>query len=789
MKRIFSGYFVDGELKPLSERQQNNLRRFASAVIGSVALSFLVVFMCLYALAPSVEVSHTMAAIMEGLIVLALLYVIANGFAMRMGKSNQLLLLATWLSIPIWCFYLFRSEGELIAALPIFFIRQLFTLPRQQFLASVTGWSLASLWVIAELNAATAAISLRYLLISIIALVPLYLSLQWREAPRAILQMQVLRRVIMSYAVIGPLLILIEMWWPMGISLSLNTLATIASLILLVLSRWLSVGWVKVIFFSVFLLVHVPAVISQGEKGIILMSLIFFSGYVLLPRVVFLFFAIMVLAFDLLLLQSLTDGNVGERIALFMMSFLFSWVVVSTVLPLWLRDVRQEFFILARFKKFNSQVLMAFLIRVLACFAFMCVVSWPLFKVLSEQAVAISFTFQWLLVSMLYLFVAGWFALAVTEVAERRKYLLQLADVADAAAEKKSHFLTTLSHEMRTPLNGVMGMLQLLEMNQHLPAKAEESLGLIRYNGEQLTRLVEDLIDTGRLAHNKLTLKPNEVALVALVKRLERYIHTMAAIKEVHCEVVNKIPAAAYVVCDEARVRQVIDFFAQKLLYAEDITEIEMCFYATGTGFDVAFESCCSKALFLHWTQLNSYPISHSRSILISNLMSMMQVEPRLEASGSEDKSVFVLSFNLPLQFLHETKAADMPAASASAHTHQQRVLVVDDAEVNRLFIELGLQKEPLLIDTASSGAEALNKLSQQHYDVVLTDISMPTMSGEELLQAIRAAGYAMPLMAVTGNVSEDEVNHYLALGFADVVHKPVDMNVLRQKLVALLRH
>jgi len=130
-----------------------------------------------------------------------------------------------------------------------------------------------------------------------------------------------------------------------------------------------------------------------------------------------------------------------------------------------------------------------------------------------------------------------------------------------------------------------------------------------------------------------------------------------------------------------------------------------------------------------------------------------------------------------------------MPAASASAHTHQQRVLVVDDAEVNRLFIELGLQKEPLLIDTASSGAEALNKLSQQHYDVVLTDISMPTMSGEELLQAIRAAGYAMPLMAVTGNVSEDEVNHYLALGFADVVHKPVDMNVLRQKLVALLRH
>jgi len=77
--------------------------------------------------------------------------------------------------------------------------------------------------------------------------------------------------------------------------------------------------------------------------------------------------------------------------------------------------------------------------------------------------------------------------------------------------------------------------------------------------------------------------------------------------------------------------------------------------------------------------------------------------------------------------------------------------------------------------------------LAQQRYDLVVTDISMPTMSGEQLLAAIRAAGHSMPLIAVTGNVSEADTRKYRVLGFADVVHKPVNIILLRQKIAQCL--
>ena len=171
-------------------------------------------------------------------------------------------------------------------------------------------------------------------------------------------------------------------------------------------------------------------------------------------------------------------------------------------------------------------------------------------------------------------------------------------------------------------------------------------------------------------------------------------------------------------------------------------------------------------------------------------LVELLEVKIQLEVSALNGKPSLKLAFDMSVQIKEDTGAIGAMSTSANNKAPaagEQRMLVVDDDKVNRTLIELALKQDDLLLDTASSAQRALDMLAQQRYDLVVTDISMPTMSGEQLLAAIRAAGHSMPLIAVTGNVSEADTRKYRALGFADVVHKPVNIILLRQKIAQCL--
>ncbi|MDX1997504.1 MAG: ATP-binding protein [Thermoanaerobaculia bacterium] len=372
----------------------------------------------------------------------------------------------------------------------------------------------------------------------------------------------------------------------------------------------------------------------------------------------------------------------------------------------------------------------------------------------------------------------------------RRKHLEQEARAADRA---KSRFLANLSHEVRTPLHGILGLTELLERGPLTPAQ-EVYARDIRSSAEALLAIVEDILDLSRIEAGRLELRPRDFRLRELVAEAVRLLSAQAAQREVEVEmqVAPELPEACH--GDAVRLRQVLlNLVGNAIRHTRrgtvtielravprtgDSSGLRCEVRDTGVGIRPEVQA----RLFQPFARAES---SGSRTTGGSGL-GLVISKSIVEAMGGEIGFVSERGRGSSFWF-----HVPLPPAQALRRFDGGRILVVDDREVNRL-VALGLLAElGCRAEAVATGEEALGRLAVGGFDAVLLDNEMPGLDGLETCRQWRAReppGTRLPVLALTAHTGERERAACLAAGMDDVLTKPVQRHALAERLAHWLQ-
>lgn len=380
-----------------------------------------------------------------------------------------------------------------------------------------------------------------------------------------------------------------------------------------------------------------------------------------------------------------------------------------------------------------------------------------------------------------------------TIVSERRRMMERLeartlaaqiarrqAEAADAA---KSRFLALMSHEMRTPLHGVMGYAEVLSRRSDLAEDARHQVGEIQRSGAALLTLVEDVLEVSRGDEASAMDVIDPVGLLAQVADASR---DCAAAKALPIHVRVDPGAASAVVGDRRRLRQILHRLVSNAVKFTSRGEISVSverngpitvFRVTDTGPGVSADVIPN--LFRAFTQADdSISRDHAGAGLglavAHRLTQAMGGQIALE-STSPAGSTFVV--RLPLALAEAVPAVEAIQGGSADAGGSARVLIVDDHPTNREVARLMLAPLGCDIFEAVDGIEAVEMASTSPFDLILMDVRMPRMDGLAATQAIRALDGAFgrtPILAVTADAMPEDAARCLAAGMDGHVAKPL---------------
>ena len=365
-------------------------------------------------------------------------------------------------------------------------------------------------------------------------------------------------------------------------------------------------------------------------------------------------------------------------------------------------------------------------------------------------------------------------------------------DRAEAAADAKSQFLATMSHEIRTPMNGVLGMTELLAATA-LTDEQAQLLRVLQSSGRTLLTLIDDILDFSKIEVGKLELEQIEFNLHTFLTDLKDTFTVQAQGRGLELVLLPTQGLPAMIKGDPTRLRQVFSNLianAIKFTHQGQVTigvrrtdvahEFEVSIQDTGIGIDADVQ----KRLFRAFTQANSSitreyggtGLGLAISVMLVQLMGgrvWMQSE-----LGQGSTFCFTFKAESVPEMPVPTKPKAEPAAEDMGHL---RVLLVEDHQINRLLMTKILNRVNIEPDVACDGLEALERVKEKNYDVILMDLQMPNMDGLAATQRIREQQLQTQpyIIALTANAfAEDRANSYAA-GMNDFISKPVSIEGL----------
>ena len=394
---------------------------------------------------------------------------------------------------------------------------------------------------------------------------------------------------------------------------------------------------------------------------------------------------------------------------------------------------------------------------------------------------------------------------------EQKNIALQLAVQRETKANlAKREFLFNMSHDIRTPMNAIIGFTALAQTHIDDRGQVEDYLKKISVSSQHLLSLINDVLDMSRIESGKVTLEAKPVHLPELVHELRDIIQAVVSKKDLSLTLDTVGVENEDVIADPLRLEQIlINVLANAVKFTPDGGQIGLWIVQKDTGpagyadFEfhikdngIGMSEEFQKHIFEQFARERTSTVSKIQGTglgmaITKSLVDMMG--GRITVKSEQGKgSEFTISLRFPIG---EAKTGQTPpAAKASAFTGK-KLLVVEDNELNLEIASTLLKEAGFEVDTAENGKIAVEKVeaaSAGRYDLILMDIQMPEMDGYEATRRIRALPdarkAALPIVAMTANAFEDDRKNALHAGMNGHIAKPLDIQKLFQVLSELLK-
>jgi len=400
-------------------------------------------------------------------------------------------------------------------------------------------------------------------------------------------------------------------------------------------------------------------------------------------------------------------------------------------------------------------------------------------------------------------FILSGLIILLTLIHDRRRTKTQNAklerayDAANKANQSKSQFLANMSHDIRTPMNAIMGMTHIAQKNISDQARIEDCLAKIEVSSHHLLSLINDVLDMSKMEAGDMEFSEDPIDLIDTLEECETMVAPMT--KELNVQLIThkeNPPKNRYIITSALHFRQVIinimsnaikynklngtlDMYLDEKQIDDDTVEFTFTFEDTGIGMSPDF----MERIFQPFSQENS----GSRTSYKGTGLGLSIVKMIVENMGghidvkSEKGVGSTFTIVLPMKIdKHRVEESLMNAEEETVSIKGSRILLVEDNELNMEIAQYMLEDAGATVDTAENGQIAVDKLSAKNeYDCILMDLMMPVMDGYEATQAIRNMGITTPIIAMTANAFVEDRQRTKDAGMNGFVPKPVDIQVL----------
>ena len=388
------------------------------------------------------------------------------------------------------------------------------------------------------------------------------------------------------------------------------------------------------------------------------------------------------------------------------------------------------------------------------------------------------------------------------------KQIEKVATEAQHANQAKTRFLFNMSHDIRTPMNAIIGYTQLLENNLDNKKQALDYISKLKSSSTILLSLINYILEMTQIESGKLDLKKEIGDLDDLVKNINVVVEPQIKEKKLHYSYHLEIKHH-HIICDKTKLREIVlnilsnaikytpeggnvELLIQEISFENNKVKYHFIIIDNGIGMKEDFLPHIFEEFAREKTSTESKVPGVGLGLpIVKSLIDMMNGTIQVESKLNKGTK-----FTVELSFLTSLQVENVNERNTSTLDFSgKHILLVEDNELNaEIGIEL-LNTFKVIIDLAKNGEECikiLEKMPEGYYDLILMDIQMPIMDGYEATKIIRSfnnKNAQIPIIAMTANAFEEDRKHALQLGMNEHLAKPVDIEKLKDVLTKYFNH